>query len=194
MNFEEIVKQKEKELLLKNFIDLRKNINSPDYTYKIRNYCNKYNFDIKEVQQRILTDDIIASFFIKDPFKQNFIENLISNLLGIKRLPQMGKNCIRFDREGNICSEKSIAMTKSVDFIIKDAFITQKYTRNQGGAQDNQFQDVINFLNAGSIKNKVGALLDGEYWEEKRGILKAYYKTNENVIILCMDDLLGGIR
>lgn len=194
MNFEEIVKQKEKELLLKNFIDLRKNINSPDYAYKIKNYCNKYNFDIKEVQQRILTDDVIASFFIKDPFKQNFIENLISGLLGIKRLPQMGKNCVRFDREGNICSEKTIAAIKSVDFIIENTFITQKYTRNQGGAQDNQFQDVINFLNAGSIKNKVGALLDGEYWEEKRSILKAYYKTNENVIILCMDDLLGGIR
>ena len=105
----------------------------------------------------------------------------------------MGKNCVRFDREGNICSEKTIAATKSVDFIIENTFITQKYTRNQGGAQDNQFQDVINFLNAGSIKNKVGALLDGEYWEEKRSILKAYYKTNENVIILCMDDLLGGL-
>ena len=65
MNFEEIVKQKEKELLLKNFIDLRKNINSPDYAYKIKNYCNKYNFDIKEVQQRILTDDVIASFLLK---------------------------------------------------------------------------------------------------------------------------------
>lgn len=192
MQFEQMVKSKEKELLKQNFSHLRNNLNSTEYLYKINNYCSKYGFDTNVIKERIMNDDIIASFFIKDPFKQNFIEELIAVLLKVKKIPQSGKNCIRFNSNGDICSMKTAAATKAVDFILNDRFITQKYTRGTGGAQDNQFQDVVNFLDIGSKKNKVGALVDGSYWDEKRVVLKEYYSNNPNVKILSMDDILDG--
>lgn len=192
MRFEVLVRNKEKELLKQNFSHLRNNLNSIEYLYKINNYCNKYGFDVEILKERIMNDDIIASFFIKDPFKQNFIEELITILLKVKKMPQSGKNCIRFNNNGDICSIKTTAATKAVDFILDGRYITQKYTRGTGGSQDNQFQDVVNFLNIGSRKNKVGALLDGSYWDEKRTILKEYYNDNSNVKILSMDDILNG--
>lgn len=107
MNFEQLVREKERDLFIENLIDLRNNINKPNYFYKIKNYCDKYNFNIKEIQQKILIDDVIASFFIKNPFKQNFVENLISNLLGIK-------NCHNLERIASVLIKTEIFAPKNL--------------------------------------------------------------------------------
>lgn len=190
--FENLVKQREQELISNNLIDLRKNIDNSDYSFKISNYCEKFHFNIKEIKEQILTNNVVASFFIKDPFKQNFVEKLVAQLLKTTTLPQQGKNCIRFTKSGDICSKKAPDTTKSVDFCINNIYITQKYTRNAGGMQDNQYKDVVDFLIKGSLKNKVAAILDGDYWDDKRNELKIYFSNNSNVSILSMNDILSG--
>lgn len=75
-------------MILQNLVDLRNNLNNSDYNLKISNYCEKFHFNILEVKEQILSNDIIASFFIKDPFKQNFIEKLVAQLLNTTILPQ----------------------------------------------------------------------------------------------------------
>ena len=150
MLFEDIVNQRAKELREKNFSDLRAHYKEPLYQEKIDNYCKNFDYYKPVVERKILEDDYFAAFFIKDPFKQNFVEHLIEELLNIKILPQSGRKSIRFDENGLICSNKRANTTKSADFMIGDTFITQKYTRGQGGAQDNQFKDVVDFLTKGT--------------------------------------------
>lgn len=188
--FEDLVKQKERELIENNFLDLRKNIDDKDYNEKIKNYCEKFHFDYNEVKNKILNDDIIASFFIKEPSRQNFTEKLAASLLKITTLPQQGKNSIRFTSTGEITSKKSTNVSKSADFYFNNTYYTQKYTRDNGGAQDNQYNDVVDFLIKGSIKNKVGAIVDGPYWDVHRNKLKNYFKDNPNVSIHSMDDFI----
>lgn len=89
-------------------------------------------------------------------------------MLGIPKLKSFGKDSIRFTPDGNITHTNEIGNTKSADFKIGKYYITQKYTREDGGTQDDQYNDVVDFLTKGSINNKVGALVDGDYWINKK--------------------------
>ena len=191
-DFEVLVKEAEQRLIKKNLEDIKKNIDNSDYTLKIQNYCDKFGFLFEDVKQQILTNDLVASFFAKDPSKQNFTEKLVEELLNSKVLPQLGKNCVRFTQDGEIVSKKAPNASKSADFLINNIYITQKYTRSTGGAQDNQFNDVVDFLIKGSKKHKVAAIVDGSFWDDKRDELKFFFKDNSNVSILSMNDILNG--
>ena len=68
-------------------------------------------------------------------------------------------------------------------------YATQKYTSEAGGAQDNQKNDVIDFLKRGSIKHKVAAIVDGAYWDRQREILKEEFKNNPNVLITSVTEI-----
>jgi len=104
--------------------------------------------------------------FCKDPSKQNISEKI----LGIQRLPVSGVNSIRFTPDGKLTGVKSIGVSKSksADFLFNGIYFTQKYTAESGGAQDNQYNDVVDFLVKDSINYKVGAIVDGEYWDKKK--------------------------
>lgn len=193
MKFQEIVDQKEKELMDENFRDLYSNLRRSDYQEKINNYCSKYGYNQSEVEDLIKSNQMFAAFFIKEPTKQNFTEKLVAELLGTKTLPQQGKNCIRFNQDGDIVNTRTPDTSKSADFCLGGTYITQKYTRGRGGAQDNQYNDVVDFLTKGSLKHRVAALVDGDFWDERRKDLKFYFKNNENVSIVSMDDILSGV-
>lgn len=191
--FADLVLKRERELYQRGIQELRDSLESPDTLLKVENYADRYGFSTEEIFEKIKNDDLVASFFAKNPSKQNFTEKLVSELLGVKTLPQQGKNCIRFREDGEICSTKTSGTTKSADFFIGSTYITQKYTRSSGGAQDNQYADVVDFLTKGSKKQKVAAIVDGSYWDNgKRLELKKYFSNNPNVKILSMDDILNG--
>lgn len=192
MDFESLVSAKEKELIQNNLFHLRTHYETVEYQTKIKNYAKKYSLNEEDIVKGIKENDIIASFFCKDPSKQNFTEKLVSEILGVKALPQSGKNCIRFDTKGEIHSFKRVDSSKSADFLINNVYITQKYTRGAGGAQDNQYNDVVDFLIKGSKQHKCAAILDGSFWETKREELVNYFKDNHNVKILSMDDVING--
>jgi hypothetical protein len=193
MKFIKLVEQRKKEQRLNNIKELRQDINSEWVKTKINNHLERFSgiFTYEDIQNEILHSDIVASLFAKDPSKQNISEKMVEELLKIKKLPASGKNCIRFNQAGEIVSTSAPSHTKSADFIVNDAYITQKYTMETGGAQDNQYDDVVSFLTCGSQQYKVGALVDGLYWENgKRQELINYFKDNPNVVILSMDNLL----
>ena len=190
--FEELVKRKERELRDSNLKEVRNNLDSKEVALKINNYAKKFNFSSSEIKEKIMQDDLVASFFAKDPSKQNFTEKLVAELLKVSTLPQSGKNCVRFDDNGNICPVKSSNVSKSADFHINKTYITQKYTRATGGAQDNQYADVVDFLIKGSKQHYVAAIVDGDYWNKKREELKVFFKDNPRVKIVSMDDILTG--
>jgi hypothetical protein len=139
-----------------------------------------------------MCNDYVASYFIKNPLKQNYIEKIVADLLNTKTLPQSGKNAIRFNDNGEITNKKEINTTKSADFKINNTYITQKYTKDCGGSQDNQYNDVVSFLIKGSIKHYVAAILDGDFWDSKRDELKQYFQNNSKVKIFSVDEILQG--
>ena len=131
---------------------------------KINNHVEKFDglFTYEDIIEQIKSNDIVASMFCKDPSKQNISEKMVENILGIPKLPVSGANSIRFTPDGKLTGVKSIGVSKSADFLFNGIYFTQKYTTEGGGAQDNQYNDVVDFLVKGSINYKVGRIVTGK--------------------------------
>ena len=190
MNCTAFVEQKKREARLANIEEVRKDIKAPWVQEKISNHIAAFDgiMTREEIEEGILNNIIIASKFCKDPGKQNISEKLAAEVLGLNKLPASGKNCIRFNDSGEIVSN-SVGSTKSADFKINDYYVTQKYTNEEGGAQDNQRNDVIDFLKKGSLKHKVAALVDGSYWDKHISDLYTEFKNNPNVWITSVTEI-----
>ena len=191
MNFTAYVKEEKIKARKKNIEEIRRDIDKSWVKEKIKNHMTAFEglFTYDEIKQQILSNDLVASKFCKDPSKQNISENLAAKVLGWEKMPSQGRRCIRFNDNGDIVSASS-GNTKSADFHELGYYITQKYTDGEGGAQDNQRNDVIDFLKRGSIKNKVMAVVDGDYWDLKyRNILIEEFKNNPNVKITSVTEL-----
>lgn len=137
MNFPRYVEKKKKEMRKENIQKARTDIAEAWIQEKIGNYLqnNPGLFTKEEVENNILNNDIVVSFFCKDPAKQNTSEKLCAEILGLTKLPASGKKCVRFNDNGDIVSSSS-GNTKSADFFIDGAYATQKYTLSFGGAND----------------------------------------------------------
>lgn len=190
MDFIKFVEEEKKKARLKNIEEVRNDINSSWVEEKINSHIEAFDgiFTVGQIKQAILSDDIVASKFCKDPGRQNITEKLAANCIGLNKLPAQGKNCIRFNDQGELVHLANGA-TKSADFLYNGYYATQKYTDSKGGAQDNQKNDVIDFLKRGSIKHKVAAIVDGPYWEEYRPILQEQFKNNPNVLITSVTEI-----
>lgn len=195
MNFTAYVKEEKIKARKRNIEEVRKDIDKAWVREKIENHMTAFDglFNYDEIKQQILSNDLVASKFCKDPSKQNISENLVAKILGWEKKPSQGSKCIRFNDNGDIVSTSS-GNTKSADFQELGYYITQKYTEGEGGAQDNQRNDVIDFLKRGSIKHKVMAVVDGDYWDSKyKAILIEEFKDNPNVRITSVTELTENI-
>ena len=195
MNFAAYVKEEKIKARKRNIEEVRKDIDKAWVKEKIKNHIIAFDglFTYDEVKQQILSNDLVASKFCKDPSKQNISEILAAKVLGWEKKPSQGSKCIRFNDDGDIVST-SAGNTKSADFQELGYYITQKYTEGEGGAQDNQRNDVIDFLKRGSIKHKVMAVVDGDYWDFKyKAILIEEFKNNPNVKITSVTELTENI-
>lgn len=190
MTFSQEIEQQKRVLRLKNIQQTRKEIKSPWVKEKIQKYAKAYGglFSEEQIRQQILENDLVASMFCKGPAKQNISEKLAEKYLKTNKFPAQGKNCIRFNDEGDIVSS-CFGNTKSADFYIKGYYATQKYTVETGGAQDNQRNDVIDFLKRGSIKHKVAAIVDGPYWDKQKAFLQKQFAGNPNVLITSIGEI-----
>lgn len=190
MNFTELVETKKKEARIANIDEVRREIDKPWVQEKIANHVAAFDgvMSAEEVREAILTSIIVASKFCKDPGKQNISEKLAAEVLGLTKLPASGRNSIRFNDSGDIVSTAT-GNTKSADFIWNGYYTTQKYTDCEGGAQDNQRNDVIDFLKRGSIKHKVAAIVDGVYWDKYRPQLIQEFRNNPNVLITSVTEI-----
>lgn len=195
MNFTNYVEQEKVKARLKNIEEVRKDINKSWVQEKIQKHIESFGGLIteEEVKEGILTNLIIASKFCKDPGKQNISEKLAIEVLQVEKLPSFGKNCIRFTPTGEITTVNQGGNTKSADFMYNGYYATQKYTKGTGGAQDNQKNDVIDFLVKGSINHKVAAIVDGEYWDYWRPILITEFKDNPNILITSVTEITEAL-
>lgn len=192
----DIFKQSKKNKSIENLKDVRNNINSKWLEIKICNHLenNSLDLSIDDVKKQIMNNDLVASMFMKNPIKQNIYENIsanfIKNLNIVDDFVKHPTNVKLFLYEGNIINSKKNGL-KSIDFTWKtnnkNVYASQKYIDNKGGAQDNQFNDIITFLENAIKSNKNDdniyvAIIDGDYFDEQKiNILNAYKR--KNVII-----------
>jgi hypothetical protein len=161
---------------------------------KIKNQIERYGLEssVEEVLSKIVKDNYFAAMHAKGGSKQNMSEKLQEKYLGIrniiiKKLNPAGKNAIRLmDGELITGNDRGGKATKSMDFEGENGeYIFAKVTSGQGGAQDNQYRDVREFLKeAKEYDRKYGnkkfvALVDGDYYtDEKLNILNGFETPN----------------
>lgn len=206
MNFIEQIQRKQQKI---NRNNLRKEINQKWVETKIINFLQKHSLkmSIDEVKDIIINDntaigDFFASVFAKDASRQNLgegaIANIIAQIKGIENFQNLPSSNNLYLKNGEIqkLDTKPIGL-KNIDFMFTyknyTCVCTQKYTKAKGGAQDNQYNDVLSFLNeANQIKRDdliAIIIVDGEYYsKDKMENLKSVC-INSNVIICSGLDL-----
>lgn len=181
MNYKKEYKVKVRENL-KNVLN---EIETKEMKLKILNWDNKFGYSFEKIKEKIIDDEIFRCVFAKDPAKQNLYQtlaaNYISTLEGVKNfdiLPSGGKNAIYLTNgkilKGSALKNQSKDI-KSIDFIwnYKDFtfYVSHKYTETNGGAQDNQYKDIQDFLNHSRDCNEKKiiflAICDGDYYLQK---------------------------
>jgi hypothetical protein len=186
---------------LENIKSVQNNIENKQYQYKIEQFIKRTGniFTKEEIIINVKNNDLVAAMFAKNPVKQNIYESKIPDSLKdvckLNKLPNGNKNSLRFNKQGKLVSGKITDIenySKSVDFSgtinNKKFYFTQKYTQGKGGAQDNQYRDILQFIDY-AIQNKergygVGIIIDGDYYINKIDVIKERYKDVKDFMIL----------
>jgi len=181
-----------------NINELRDDIKNGVIKKGIYNHCELWGDDVREVIEKIMMDDRFARFFVKDPKKQNIYEEIFFNTLSdkgipITKLPASGKNAYHLS-DGNIKKGTSTSTsTKSLDFRVDNCMMYNKYIKEKGGAQDNQYRDLIHFLQESKKYTETHnddmtfvAVADGPYFDDKQDDMDQY--TNNRVMVKTIND------
>jgi hypothetical protein len=171
----------------------------PKFEEKIDKFCVKYNMSRGQVIASILSDTVAAAHFAKSANRQRTAEIAQLQYLkevrkfNIKPLPSSGNESFRI-RNGDLVkgAPKTVDSTKTIDAICGNDYIFCKFTQGNGGAQDNQATDVINFLEAATSyvakhndKIRFVAILDGTYYDKHRFIFNEYQ--SERILVETSD-------
>jgi len=161
---------------------------------------------VEDVRQQIISNPVVRAHFRKDPTRQSIHEN--SQIEWLQKVYPDAKKMLAarggtyLDKEGNLKTDtpRPVDATKTLDVSIpsKNAMAVLKYSTTEGGAQDNQFRDVKNFIahmGYHFVKPSNWTFhfyLDGPYYtdrrmEELRGMVDANLK--EKIIITNVSSL-----
>lgn len=151
---------------------------------KIRKFAKKHGFGEKGVAQELKTNKYFRATFSKDPGKQKIHENIaakfIKKINGVSNFKQLPTGATLLLGGGLISKKEVVKLgargkAKTIDFEWRvgnnHIVASHKYTKEGGGAQDNQYkdlQDFINEANRSNLKNTYFlAIADGEYYKTK---------------------------
>ena len=192
-----------------NVKEVLKDIDTNEMRLKISNWADKFGYNFEEIKDKVINDEIFRCVFAKEPSRQNIYQNIAAKIIesvnGIKNfkvLPSGGKNAY-FIINGNIFKGENLISknqdAKSIDFYFK-------YTKDEGGAQDNQYKDVQEFLKNArdtSLKNTIFlAICDGDYYKRKDSKTGDITKIerlkkltdNKTVFVITIDELKTFLR
>jgi hypothetical protein len=154
--------------------------------YKSLTDFQKTQISIDDIWERTKTDPIYQSRFAINPGRQGLDEKLQIDWLKdtgkhpeIQKLSASGEKAITFNDGVKITGKKgkrSKSGTKSLDAQVDDTtFCIMKRTGDDGGAQDNQCEDVVKFikeirkyLEKTNAQEKYLFYLDGPYYTTAR--------------------------
>lgn len=178
----------EQELREKNKYEVRDLLDKqdPGLLKKISTFASRFDYDEETVCKKIEEDPMFACCFAKDPGKMKVHEKTAATYLGMfpdlirsfSSLSAGGKKAKYINETGNIITGKKPDGIKSLDFtwVAGDTniicFAAHKFTREPGGHQDNQFNELIRLLQAfkGCNDEKIAlfVICDGPYYSKDR--------------------------
>ena len=158
----------------------------PGLLRRIQTFSDRFGFDETAVREKIEDDFMFACCFAKDATKTGFQEKEAGKYLkkfpeliqSFQSLPAHGKNAKYMDQNGNIVTgKKPQNRSKSLDFMWTvgdthiNCFAAHKFTREEGGAQNHQRDELIRLLQMfrGSNNKRIAlfAICDGPYYNEQ---------------------------
>lgn len=139
---------------------------------------------VNDTLQRIHAGDpCTCMLYLKDPLKQNIAEKTQIEYLQLKTgfyVQKLNTRELSLNASGRII-EGNVQGIKSIDFIINARhkyYGFLKYTKENGGAQDNQCNDALHFIEAAILNQDPNTYfligLDGDYYQR----VKRHYKTS----------------
>ena len=177
---------------------------------RIESYCKRTGYPKRIVKAKIRQDDMFRWCFVVDPVRQNVFEKIAAGY--IKSIPKVssfrnyGTNEL-FIVAGAVKRGDDLdgmkPNSKSIDFGWiygeRQFYASHKYTNESGGAQDNQYKDVQQFIRNA---NEVGgqsvfiAIVDGQYYETKdvkadmsRRKRLEQMANHSNVFVKCIEEI-----
>ena len=170
-----------------NALDVRDRLLNNDkfLNRRIATFVARFGYETAQVREKILTDQMFAATFTKEPRRQGIHENSAAQWLnqlpsvqGFERLPQGGSRawCVSVDGGIRMARDNPDTASKALDFKWITGETTfwamHKYTRESGGNQDSQFREMKDLLrNYMQHWRRTDALLvivDGPYYNQSR--------------------------
>ena len=153
----------------------------PNLLKKIKTFATRFTFLESEVKKKIIADEMFRAHFAKDPGKQKIHENIaaafIENLPEVSNFKQLSHDDLQI-LGGAVISRKEArkgggtSNAKSLDFSWETGgvqiYASHKFTKSSGGAQDNQYKDLQDFIREANTSNRKDtiflAIADGGYY------------------------------
>lgn len=187
--------------LKKSVLDYNNGIKNKEtrlFSKKLKLFISKNNMTEQYVIENLLSNNLFALLhFTKDPIKQNIVENTMKQFVldsEIKIKKPKNYESIRFkDGDCHIGFEKKSGYCKSVDFVCGTDYIYCKYINENGGSQDNQYNEVLFCIKEAlkyteKHKIKFYFILEGKFFEKKMKYLTEYI--NENLIVCSISEFV----
>ncbi len=155
-----------------------------DLIKKIKNFCIKHGFSEKVFVGEVKKNRFLMAVFSKDPGKQQIHEkiaaNFIKKLSSVKNFEQLPHGALSI-LSGGVLPKKELSRmgargkAKTIDFSWNtkgtQIYSSHKYTKEGGGAQDNQYSDLQEFINEANRSNLPNtfflAIADGDYYNTR---------------------------
>lgn len=162
---------------------------------RIQLFIDRFGFSEPDVINKVKTDSIFAAHFAKEPRRtgmhEKYAAEWVKSLPMVKQfriLPKGGADAIYVTSDGNIYhGHLANRPGKSLDFTWKTGNLTcyamHKYTKEGGGNQDSQHQEMVAILrNFQSCNDRAYALfviVDGPYYQgNKMAELRNHTRTH----------------
>jgi len=173
---------------------------------RITNWCKKFDFPLSLAIYNYSIYEGFRFFWVIDPKKQDVAQiafkNFITMIYGDGSIEQLdsSNNTSKYCFGGAVLDKSVVknveSETKTIDFKMTDLtgrniWIYHKRTSGNGGAQDNQFADVISFLKQASKSrdpmNVFIAVVDGTYYTKNK-MLKLNHYQNDGLVYVYNSD------
>ena len=170
---------------------------------KIALRCAKYGFRRSRIIAELARSFVLCTEYCKSANRQRIaekaqIKNFNRNGLKVTKLPDTGHNAVRLmDGElvyGNL--GRLARATKSIDAQHGNDFLYLKWTVDSGGAQENQWKDVLDFIDAANRyiethtdDTRFVIVLDGQFYKGNWARYKQY--ANARLLVETSDSYIA---
>lgn len=144
-------------------------------------FAGKFGYALKSVLDKIRNDTMFAAHFAKQPGRTGLHERIAAEWISalpevtdFKTLPKSGPQSVKIDSDGNLrrgAGKKIPGKTLDFEWVSggKTCYAMHKYTKDSGGAQDNQFNEMkelmLRFLRCSDTGIGLMVIADGEYYQ-----------------------------